>query len=193
MRKKNSEHRHRDSNCAPFYHRSTTKKTARPYLTPIIPLKPIIPPQLTVRVHPTATGRNVGGQRKVRRPQILDVHLTERVAQRLIESAPREHRRYRIGQIEDLPMPLRHLLRPFARLLRDGGDVALGTPQGAHEGTDADAAHHVDGNARLLDGLQHADVSGTAGAAAAQHEANGVAGQPAGDAREVGVHVRLGH
>lgn len=45
----------------------------------------------TIGVDATAASRNVGGQCEVWDPQVFDVHITECVNNRLIESFAREH------------------------------------------------------------------------------------------------------
>lgn len=65
----------------------------------------------TVRVYPGATGRNIRGQSKIRNPQVLYVHLAKRIPDRLIKILPREHGRYWIGQVQQLPAPICHFLQ----------------------------------------------------------------------------------
>lgn len=51
---------------------------------------------LTVCVDARATGRYIGGQREIWRPQIFNVNVTESFSDRLVEATTGEHRRYRI-------------------------------------------------------------------------------------------------
>lgn len=170
-----------------------------------------------------AARRDVRGQREVRDPQILDVDVPERVPDRLVKVPTGEHGRDRVGEIQQLTAPICHFLKnkthrqsnqvtfncpvktvflllkspshlaPGPRLLRDRCYILLGTEQGAHKCPDRHSADHIDGNARLLDRLQHSHVRRSPRATPAQHEAHRVAGQPAGESREVGMYIRLGH
>lgn len=65
---------------------------------------------LTVCVNSSAAGSDIGGQCKVRDPQVLNVDIPERVPYRLIKVLAREHGRNRVREIQQLSAPIRHFL-----------------------------------------------------------------------------------
>lgn len=174
-----------------------------------------------MRVNSGATRRNIGGQRKVRNPQVLDVDIAKRVPDRLVKVLAGEHRRYRVREIQQLASPVGHFLggvankqlkqetiklisplhplttpphlTPLPGLLRHRRYILLRTEERAHKCPDRHPAHHIDRNASLLDRLQHSHVRRSPGPAAAQHQAHRVARQPPRQAREIGMYIRLGH
>lgn len=117
-----------------------------------------------------ATGRDVGGEGEIRNPKIFDVNIAECVDNRLIETFSGEHRCDGIRQIENLAMPLGHLFGPFASLLRDCRCVSFATIQGAHKCTNTHSADHIDGDASVLNGFQHANVGSASSSTSTQYQ-----------------------
>ena len=61
-------------------------------------------------MNPGTTGSDIGGESKVRNPQVLDVHVAERITDRLVKALAGEHGRYGIREIEQLTFPICHCL-----------------------------------------------------------------------------------
>lgn len=139
----------------------------------------------------TAASRNICGECEIRCPQVLDINVTECINQGFIEAFSREHRRYRIGQIENLSMPLRHFTAPFTGLLRNGCEIAFCTIQGSHECPDAHPTDHINGYTSVLNSLQHSHMSGASSTTSTQHETDRIARHPSSQSGKVCVHISL--
>lgn len=64
----------------------------------------------TVCVRAHTRVRNVCGYSEIREPQVLYVRVAESLLYSLVEVFAGEHRGHRIGQVQNLPPPLRHFL-----------------------------------------------------------------------------------
>lgn len=61
-------------------------------------------------MHPHTTGADIGGDSEVRKPQILNVHVTEGRVYGRVELPAGEHGRRGVRQVQELLAPLRHFL-----------------------------------------------------------------------------------
>ena len=145
-----------------------------------------VAPEAAVVVDPDAGIGDVGGDGEVGEPVVADVAVPpEQGLQDEVEVVAVEVGGVGMRQVEQPPPDLSHFVAKLAHFDGDFRQVAFARVQPADEGPDADAGHLVDGDAGLGDGADEADVGAAARAAAAQDQADALAGNGARQTRKV--------
>lgn len=148
--------------------------------------RPNVAPRIPTEMHLHPTPRNVRRVAKVRQPHVLDVRVREALEDAAVEFVAGRVRDERVRQVGHKAPQRRHAAGKALRAAVARDRRAVPRVQATDKGADRRAADQVDRDPELLERTEHADVRTSTRAAAAQHEADRMATQPAREARHVG-------